>query len=171
MKEIQQVNLLERVRCLQQYILYFLSNFTLRISPNNSVPFITSSLYSDTRMVMTYLKMDPEKIWSLIWVKPRDRCSVFNVCGNFGSCNSKHDSMCKCLPGFKPHSLAQPRYLEVKRRQRTQRVVGTCGDMSPEYALDGHFSVESDVFSFGVVDWWYLRLLVEKEHWILSSRT
>lgn len=23
--------------------------------------------------------------------------------------------------------------------------------MSPEYALDGHFSVKSDVFSFGVV--------------------
>lgn len=25
------------------------------------------------------------------------------------------------------------------------------GYMSPEYALDGHFSVKSDVFSFGVV--------------------
>ncbi|PNX99859.1 G-type lectin S-receptor-like serine/threonine-protein kinase, partial [Trifolium pratense] len=33
----------------------------------------------------------------------------------------------------------------------TERVVGTYGYMSPEYALDGHFSVKSDVFSFGVV--------------------
>ncbi|XP_061362286.1 G-type lectin S-receptor-like serine/threonine-protein kinase At4g03230 isoform X2 [Gastrolobium bilobum] len=33
----------------------------------------------------------------------------------------------------------------------TQRVVGTYGYMAPEYALDGLFSIKSDVFSFGVV--------------------
>ncbi|KAL4363301.1 hypothetical protein GQ457_04G005170 [Hibiscus cannabinus] len=33
----------------------------------------------------------------------------------------------------------------------TNRVVGTYGYMSPEYALDGLFSFKSDVFSFGVV--------------------
>ncbi|XP_058729575.1 G-type lectin S-receptor-like serine/threonine-protein kinase At4g03230 isoform X1 [Vicia villosa] len=33
----------------------------------------------------------------------------------------------------------------------TERVVGTYGYMSPEYALDGYFSTKSDVFSFGVV--------------------
>ncbi|XP_019054725.1 PREDICTED: G-type lectin S-receptor-like serine/threonine-protein kinase At4g03230 isoform X2 [Nelumbo nucifera] len=33
----------------------------------------------------------------------------------------------------------------------TNRVVGTYGYMSPEYALDGFFSIKSDVFSFGVV--------------------
>ncbi|KAL5581858.1 hypothetical protein UlMin_014300 [Ulmus minor] len=33
----------------------------------------------------------------------------------------------------------------------TRRVVGTYGYMSPEYALDGIFSIKSDVFSFGVV--------------------
>ncbi|KAK2974445.1 LOW QUALITY PROTEIN: hypothetical protein RJ640_018318, partial [Escallonia rubra] len=33
----------------------------------------------------------------------------------------------------------------------TQRVVGTYGYMSPEYAIDGLFSVKSDVFSFGVL--------------------
>ncbi|KAM0009259.1 putative protein kinase RLK-Pelle-DLSV family [Helianthus debilis subsp. tardiflorus] len=33
----------------------------------------------------------------------------------------------------------------------TNRVVGTFGYMSPEYALDGVFSIKSDVFSFGVV--------------------
>ncbi|XP_072987855.1 receptor-like serine/threonine-protein kinase SD1-8 isoform X1 [Typha latifolia] len=34
---------------------------------------------------------------------------------------------------------------------RTQKVVGTYGYMSPEYAMDGIFSVKSDVFSFGVL--------------------
>ncbi|XAR60356.1 Non-specific serine/threonine protein kinase [Bertholletia excelsa] len=33
----------------------------------------------------------------------------------------------------------------------TNRVVGTCGYMSPEYVMDGQFSVKSDVFSFGVM--------------------
>ncbi|KAM6585094.1 hypothetical protein CsatB_012096 [Cannabis sativa] len=33
----------------------------------------------------------------------------------------------------------------------TKRVVGTYGYMSPEYAIDGLFSVKSDVFSFGVM--------------------
>ncbi|KAL2476169.1 G-type lectin S-receptor-like serine/threonine-protein kinase [Abeliophyllum distichum] len=33
----------------------------------------------------------------------------------------------------------------------TSRVVGTYGYMSPEYAVDGIFSVKSDVFSFGVL--------------------
>ncbi|GLU23481.1 hypothetical protein SLE2022_394810 [Rubroshorea leprosula] len=33
----------------------------------------------------------------------------------------------------------------------TNRVVGTYGYMSPEYAVDGHFSIKSDVFSFGVI--------------------
>ncbi|WCJ42965.1 G-type lectin S-receptor-like serine/threonine-protein kinase At4g27290 [Euphorbia peplus] len=33
----------------------------------------------------------------------------------------------------------------------TNRVVGTYGYMSPEYAIDGYFSVKSDVFSFGVL--------------------
>ncbi|XP_031390377.1 cysteine-rich receptor-like protein kinase 10 isoform X3 [Punica granatum] len=33
----------------------------------------------------------------------------------------------------------------------TKRVVGTYGYMAPEYAMGGHFSVKSDVFSFGVV--------------------
>ncbi|XP_073027203.1 G-type lectin S-receptor-like serine/threonine-protein kinase At4g27290 [Primulina eburnea] len=34
---------------------------------------------------------------------------------------------------------------------KTRRVIGTYGYMSPEYAIDGLFSVKSDVFSFGVL--------------------
>ncbi|KAI8010095.1 Receptor-like serine/threonine-protein kinase SD1-7, partial [Camellia lanceoleosa] len=33
----------------------------------------------------------------------------------------------------------------------TRRVVGTYGYMSPEYAIEGLFSVKSDIFSFGVL--------------------
>ncbi|KAJ7967625.1 Receptor-like protein kinase [Quillaja saponaria] len=33
----------------------------------------------------------------------------------------------------------------------TRRIAGTYGYMAPEYALQGHFSVKTDVFSFGVL--------------------
>ncbi|KAA8524522.1 hypothetical protein F0562_010945 [Nyssa sinensis] len=43
--------------------------------------------------------------WSSIWSAPGDdKCSLYNFCGNFGSCNSKNRLVCKCLPGFKPNS-------------------------------------------------------------------
>ncbi|KAL9384038.1 hypothetical protein Peur_024361 [Populus x canadensis] len=38
-----------------------------------------------------------------------------------------------------------------RTEDRTRRVVGTFGYMSPEYAVFGNFSVKSDVFSFGVM--------------------
>ncbi|KAF3783385.1 G-type lectin S-receptor-like serine/threonine-protein kinase [Nymphaea thermarum] len=38
-----------------------------------------------------------------------------------------------------------------KDQVKTQRVVGTYGYMSPEYALEGRYSTKSDVFSFGVI--------------------
>ncbi|KAJ9671827.1 hypothetical protein PVL29_025502 [Vitis rotundifolia] len=40
---------------------------------------------------------------------------------------------------------------ENETEANTTRVVGTYGYMSPEYAVDGLFSVKSDVFSFGVL--------------------
>ncbi|XP_012841566.1 PREDICTED: G-type lectin S-receptor-like serine/threonine-protein kinase At4g27290 [Erythranthe guttata] len=42
-------------------------------------------------------------------------------------------------------------FVEDQSIVRTKRVVGTYGYMAPEYAIDGKFSVKSDVFSFGVV--------------------
>ncbi|KAJ9671815.1 hypothetical protein PVL29_025496 [Vitis rotundifolia] len=40
---------------------------------------------------------------------------------------------------------------ENEMEMRTKRIVGTYGYMSPEYVIDGHFSIKLDVFSFGVL--------------------
>jgi len=38
-----------------------------------------------------------------------------------------------------------------QQEANTTRVVGTYGYMSPEYAMDGAFSIKSDTYSFGVI--------------------
>ncbi|KAL8243433.1 hypothetical protein R6Q59_009691 [Mikania micrantha] len=42
-------------------------------------------------------------------------------------------------------------FIGNETKVNTMKVVGTYGYMSPEYAVDGVFSVKSDVFSFGVL--------------------
>ncbi|MFS7940606.1 putative protein kinase RLK-Pelle-DLSV family [Helianthus anomalus] len=42
-------------------------------------------------------------------------------------------------------------FIGNETQANTMKVVGTYGYMSPEYAVDGVFSVKSDVFSFGVL--------------------
>ncbi|CAL5014685.1 unnamed protein product [Urochloa decumbens] len=42
-------------------------------------------------------------------------------------------------------------FSENQQEAKTSRVVGTYGYMSPEYAMDGTFSVKSDTYSFGVI--------------------
>jgi hypothetical protein len=52
---------------------------------------------------LQYLKWDVDsRNWSLEWWAPKDKCSIYNACGKFGSCNVNNWVVCKCLPGFQP---------------------------------------------------------------------
>ncbi|TYI04448.1 hypothetical protein ES332_A10G018300v1 [Gossypium tomentosum] len=60
------------------------------------------------------------------------------------------------------------RIFEDKNEANTNRVVGTYGYMAPEYAMEGLFSIKSDVFSFGVL---LLEIISgKKEQWFSSFR-
>ncbi|XP_057516301.1 G-type lectin S-receptor-like serine/threonine-protein kinase At4g03230 isoform X2 [Amaranthus tricolor] len=62
--------------------------------------------YNNTRLVMKstgqiqFWKWESERGWIMNWAEPKDQCSLYNRCGNFGSCNSNNGRLCNCLPGF-----------------------------------------------------------------------
>jgi len=90
---------------------YFLSNFT-RSVPNSRGSRTTRSPsdYNNTRIrldvkgELQYWTSDVYTNWYLQWFEPRDKCSVLNACGSFGSCNLYNRLACRCLPGFEPNS-------------------------------------------------------------------
>lgn len=96
---------------------YFLSNFTKgfeSISVSNPTSIlnginISLSDFSNTRIrldvkgELQYLSYNTNR--SKLWWEPKDKCSVYNACGNFGSCNLYNKVACRCLPGFEPKSL------------------------------------------------------------------
>ncbi|KAL5583297.1 hypothetical protein UlMin_015739 [Ulmus minor] len=74
---------------------------------NISVP-LTARLVIKSNGTIQYLKWNErQQDWSLKWSEPNDACSVYNVCGEFGICNSNNSFFCKCLPGFEPRNPEQ----------------------------------------------------------------
>lgn len=102
-----------------EVIRYVLSNFSTLAIPtspahSNLTTLAQSSDYDDMRLVIDftgqiqYFKWEKEtRNWTLLLGEPKDKCSVFNACGDFGSCNNENRIKCKCLPGFKPSSPEQ----------------------------------------------------------------
>nr|GMD30069.1 G-type lectin S-receptor-like serine/threonine-protein kinase At4g03230 [Ipomoea batatas] len=109
---------------LKRTLTYWKSGVGDQLTSLNSLPPAVSSLlsnsnpkvsslppYENPRLLMNssgeiqFYSWDRDKTsWSLQWSEPHDRCSVYNICGKFGSCsnNNKNGLLCKCLPGFEP---------------------------------------------------------------------
>ncbi|XP_060959411.1 G-type lectin S-receptor-like serine/threonine-protein kinase At4g03230 [Cannabis sativa] len=99
---------------------YFLTNFTRVSSTNTSnsyrmmkgwkgeviSPYVSN--YSNSRLVMSFngqiqFYMCLHSVVNCsIKLSPSDPCHVYEVCGEFGVCNSKNAVLCRCLPGFQP---------------------------------------------------------------------
>ncbi|XP_060190372.1 uncharacterized protein LOC132619497 [Lycium barbarum] len=92
------------------YVAYMLSNFTKNDTVNNSVE-ATPGTFKYYRLLMNssgeiqFYGLDKQVSgWSLMWSAPKDTCDVYKKCGKFSICNSNHEPVCKCLPGFEPDS-------------------------------------------------------------------
>ncbi|KAM5580820.1 hypothetical protein ABKV19_010165 [Rosa sericea] len=96
-------------------VAYLLSNFSKNSSLYTTQPQFD---YNYTRLVMNSTGVlngltwnDTIKQWVVFLSEPKDRCSVINACGNFGSCNIDNTPLvCKCLPGFNPQFIDNWKY-------------------------------------------------------------
>ncbi|CDP16410.1 unnamed protein product [Coffea canephora] len=88
-------------------VAFFLSNFSHSV---DQATYKSSTLdsYANTRLLMNpsgeiQFYGREQDGWSLMWKEPHDACSVYNPCGDYGSCNLKSGGLnCDCLPGFRP---------------------------------------------------------------------
>ncbi|KAK8310937.1 hypothetical protein V6Z12_D02G218200 [Gossypium hirsutum] len=88
--------------------------------------------------------------WSLTWWEPRDRCSVFDACDKFGSCNNKNRVPCKCLPGFKPQSLEN--WKKGDFSEGCIREYPVCGQHRKEFLKLSMMKVQKPYSEFDVND-------------------
>ncbi|KAG6520609.1 G-type lectin S-receptor-like serine/threonine-protein kinase At2g19130 [Zingiber officinale] len=55
----------------------------------------------DTGQIQGLVWMENSKSWMLIWAQPTSKCSVYGVCGPFGSCTDFTSPFCYCVKGFR----------------------------------------------------------------------
>ncbi|KAL7249447.1 hypothetical protein ACSBR1_011608 [Camellia fascicularis] len=102
--------------------------------------------------------IDRTQEWILYLTGPTDNCDKYKLCGSNGSCNVRNLPSCGCLSKFVPQNQTEWGD-EDWSNGCVRRITLDCksgdgflnGYMSPTYAIDGLFSVKSDVFSFGVL--------------------
>ncbi|KAL6513760.1 hypothetical protein OROHE_019620 [Orobanche hederae] len=89
--------------------------------------------------------LGPSKRESLDWPK---RFNIIEGTAQGLLCPHKHSYLRVIHPDMNPQALPKSLILAL---QESLRRVGTYGYIAPEYAMQGIFSVKSDIYSFGVV--------------------
>ncbi|XP_074564807.1 G-type lectin S-receptor-like serine/threonine-protein kinase At2g19130 [Curcuma longa] len=80
--------------------MYF--NYTVK-SSNITSRFV---LDSESGQIQQSTWMENTQSWMLFWSQPKTKCSVYGVCGPFGSCNDIATPFYNCLKGFRIKSQA-----------------------------------------------------------------
>ena len=80
-----------------------LYTFLTTIEYQNDADFENVRLVMNFSGKIKYWVQSTNGTWYLSDAELSNNCSMYNVCGNFGSCNLNNKLKCKCLPGFKPY--------------------------------------------------------------------
>ncbi|GKV30851.1 hypothetical protein SLEP1_g39622 [Rubroshorea leprosula] len=84
----------------------------------------TSRLVMNSSGQIVFQKWENILGWYSIWKGPEDECSVYQVCGDYGVCNSVPNELkCKCLEGFVPN---------LKEQWQSGNFSGGCRRKAPE---------------------------------------
>ncbi|KAG6520659.1 G-type lectin S-receptor-like serine/threonine-protein kinase At2g19130 [Zingiber officinale] len=87
--------------------------------------------------------MENSKSWMPFWSEPKTKCSVYGVCGSFGSCNDFTSPFCNCVKGFRIKS--QTDWDLGDRSQGCERMTALqCGGLNNNSASsekDGFFEI------------------------------
>ncbi|KAL3517186.1 hypothetical protein ACH5RR_024088 [Cinchona calisaya] len=92
------------------YIFHFAKPFTrmasfgyTEISLESGLnPPLTRFQVDHTGQLRQFTWSPQSEYWNMFWSQPENLCRVYALCGNFGFCNARLLSPCKCLMGFKP---------------------------------------------------------------------
>ncbi|XP_074565539.1 G-type lectin S-receptor-like serine/threonine-protein kinase At2g19130 [Curcuma longa] len=64
-------------------------------------PTVRLVLDYDSGQVQALAWTEISKSWMLFWTRPRSKCTVYGVCGPFGSCSDFTSPFCNCVKGFR----------------------------------------------------------------------
>ncbi|XP_074565439.1 G-type lectin S-receptor-like serine/threonine-protein kinase At2g19130 [Curcuma longa] len=94
----------------------------------------------DSGEIQELVWMENLKSWMLIWARPRSKCSVYGVCGRFGTCNDLASPFCYCVKGFRIKS--QRDWDLGDRSQGCERKTPLqCSGLSADSEKDGFFEM------------------------------
>ncbi|KAG6520628.1 G-type lectin S-receptor-like serine/threonine-protein kinase At2g19130 [Zingiber officinale] len=109
------------------------------IDPNHLTSrYVIDSEYGQIQL-LTWIKNSNS--WQLIWARPRSKCSVYGVCGPFGSCHDLPTPFCTCVKGFRIKS--QTDWGLGDRSQGCERMISLQCSGQNNSEEDGFFKMEN----------------------------
>ncbi|KAG6520620.1 G-type lectin S-receptor-like serine/threonine-protein kinase At2g19130 [Zingiber officinale] len=95
----------------------------------------------DSGQIQQLTWMENSNSWLLFWAQPRSKCSVYGVCGSFGSCHDLSTPFCTCIKGFTIKS--QTDWSLGDRSQGCERVASLQCSGQNNSEEDGFFKMEN----------------------------